>query len=76
MYRYIICNEADEEIFNKQCAAIEKHITPIKKGELLIDVDGSKTQIYLYEGQEISVINSCYTNDVTISSEIDIKRFF
>jgi len=33
VYEYNICNQADEEIFVKQCAALEKNIPNLKKNE-------------------------------------------
>lgn len=76
MLTYTICNQADEELFNKQCAALEKNIHPLEKENILDDVDGSKIQIYHHNGNEIKVINSLYTNDLTIESEIELKQFF
>ena len=45
-YEYNICTAADKEIFDKQCAALEKHIPGIERSDMLTDVDGSQTQIY------------------------------
>lgn len=76
MYKYSICNQADEEIFNKQCDALEKNIPNIKKGNLLIDVDESKIQEYFLNNKSISVCNSNYTNEIFIKSEVELKQFF
>lgn len=76
MYNYPICNMADEEIFAKQCAAIEKYLTPLEKKEVLEDVDGSKIQLYIFQEHNIKVVNSYYTNEVYVESEIDIKPYF
>lgn len=76
MYEYNICNQADEEIFLKQCAALEKNIPAIKKCELLIDVDESNIQEYELNGKKISVYNSNYTNEVYIKSEIELMQYF
>ena len=76
MYEYNICNQADEEIFIKQCTALENKIPNIKKDKLLIDVDESKIQKYLLDGKEINVCNSNYTNDVYVKSEIDLMPYF
>lgn len=75
-YEYMICNVADEEVYKKQCAAIEKHIPGIKKQEELVDVDGSKIQRYSYNGERIVVINSIDENELIVKSTEDIKRYF
>lgn len=72
----MICNVADEEVYEKQCAAIEKHIPGIKKQEELVDVDGSKIQRYSYNGERIVVINSIDENELIVKSTEDIKRYF
>ncbi len=76
MYHYNICNEADNNIFQKQCRAIEKHIPSIAKEKLLEDVDGSATQIYDLNGKKITVHNSNYIGAVFVESEIAIEKYF
>lgn len=76
MFEYSICNQADAEIFEKQCTALEKHIPGIEKIDSLIDVDGSETRQYLVDGKKIEVHNSNYTNEVYIKSEIELEQFF
>lgn len=75
-YEYMICNTADEELYEKQCAAIEKYIPGIEKQKELIDVDGSRIQHYSYNGEEIIVINSLYENELIVKSTEDIKCYF
>lgn len=75
-YEYMICNTSDEEIYKKQCAAIEKHIPGIIKQEELIDVDGSRIQCYSYGHEEIIVINSIYVDALLVRSTEDIKPYF
>lgn len=76
MFEYNICNEADEEIFVKQCEALENRIPNIKKDKLLIDVDESKIQRYLLNDKIILVYNSNYLNSVYVKSEIDLIQYF
>ena len=76
MYTYSVCDIADEEIFSKQCIAIEKHLKPIEKEEMLEDVDGTKIQLYKFEKHIIKVVNSLYENEVYVESEIDISPYF
>lgn len=76
MIRYAICNQCDEEIFYKQCKALEMKIPGIEKKELLHDVDDSKTQIYNLKHSVIYVHNSYYLNEVYVESDIDLLSFF
>ncbi|MEG0449506.1 MAG: hypothetical protein RR595_06585 [Lysinibacillus sp.] len=76
MFEYTICNQADEEIFEKQCAALEKRVPGIKKSDSSMDVDGSEKRTYLVQGSKIEISNDCYINAVYIKSEIELKQFF
>lgn len=76
MFSYSICDVPDEEIFFKQCKALEKNIKGLKKEKLLIDVDDSKIQIYYYNDKKIKVANSYYENELYVESEIDLEPFF
>lgn len=76
MFHYSICTVPDEEIFFKQCEALEKNIKGLKKEKLLVDVDNSKIQIYYYNGKKIKVANSYYVNELYVESEIDLEPFF
>lgn len=76
MFHYSICTEPDEEIFKKQCYALEKHIPNIIKGQLLEDVDYSLTQIYTVDQKKIAVHNSYYIGAVYVDSEIELEQFF
>lgn len=76
MYEYSICNVFDEEIFIRQCRALEKAIDPLIKEELLVDVDGSQIQRYRYQEKSIIVYNSTIENEVYVKSEIELESFF
>lgn len=76
MFEYNICNQNDNEIFKKQCTALEKNIPEIIKSKLLTDVDGSQTQIYLKGDKRITVHNSVYLNEVYIKSDVDLDLYF
>lgn len=76
MFEYQICNMADDEIFKKQCIAIEKNITPLQKEKLLEDVDGSLIQKYDYQGKSISIYSDHFINEVYVKSEIELTQFF
>ena len=76
IYRYEISDAADEEVFKKQCKALEKHIPGLEKIKYLIDVDYSKIQAYQKEGQQLLVINDIDIDAVYIKSEFDIVPYF
>lgn len=76
MFEYNICDQADEEIFTKQCTALENKIPNLIKGKLIVDVDESKIQEYLLGGKKIKVVNSYYTNGIYVKSEIDLILYF
>ena len=75
MHEYTICTVADEEIYRKQCQAIEKRFN-IKPENVLEDVDGSLISVYHYDDKEILVINDEDTGIVQVKSEIELKQFF
>ncbi len=76
MFSYNICTQADENIFRKQCVALEKNIPGIEKGNMLEDVDGSQIKIYKLNGKQIKVCNSYYVDAVFIDSEIELESYF
>lgn len=75
-YDYTICTEFDEDIFNRQCKALEQHIHGIKKGLFLHDVDNSKLQYYDIGGKELRVVNDFQIGAVYIDSDIELRQFF
>lgn len=76
MFRYSICSEADEDIFIRQCNALEKNISNIIKKEKLTDVDDSVMRIYSLDDKKITVCNSYYLNEVYVESEVDLIPYF
>ena len=76
MYRYMICTCANEDVFYRQCKALELHIRRLKKELFLIDVDWSLIQEYSLDGKQIIVHNSRYLDEVFIESEIELEQFF
>lgn len=74
MHEYTICTVADEEIYKKQCKAIEKRFN-LKPEKILEDVDGSLISVYRYHDKEILVINDEDTGIVQVKSEIELKQF-
>ncbi len=76
MFRYEICNQADNGIFEKQCLALEKNIPDLIRQKRLQDVDGSETQLYRLKQYDVRVHNSMYLNEVYIESGIDLTQYF
>lgn len=76
MFEYSICNLPDEEIFKKQCAALEKNVPGITKIYVLDDIDGSTSAFYRKDGKKITIRNSYYIGAVFIESEIELSQFF
>ena len=75
-FDYNICNQADENIFQKQCKALEKHIPNLIKSDLLTDVDGSKMQRYELNNKKIIVYNHLAVDAIFIKSDIDLEQYF
>ena len=76
MQEYNVCTIADEDIFRRQCKAIEKNIKPLKKEELLTDVDGTLIQKYYYGDSVIIVFCDVEADGVYVKSDIELKTFF
>lgn len=76
MFEYMICNQVDEDIYYRQCDALEKHIPQLEKKEELVDVDESKFQRYSLADKNITVLNSFYLNGVFVRSEIELEQYF
>lgn len=76
MFEYYICNTADDDIFRKQCSAIENKLKPLLKERLLEDVDGTLIQMYSYEGHKIKVCSDHALDEVYVKSEIELRQFF
>ena len=75
IFEYMICNIADKEIFEKQCAALEKKYPNLKKEQRLQDADDSEIQIYNLSGKKIRVYNSYYLNEVYVRSDVELMAF-
>lgn len=76
MYQYTICNQPDEEIFNRQCKALEQHIPDLTLVQDMRDVDGSLIRIYSKENATIKVKNDHYVGGVFIDSDIELTSYF
>lgn len=75
-FEYEICNQADEELFKKQCAAFEKKFQTLEKEALLEDVDGSAWQMYHHEKGDFEVVNDCNIGCLYVESDFDLEPYF
>ena len=76
MFDYNVCNQADQELFYKQCAAIEKNIPNLQKHEVLEDVDGTLFQRYSHERGVILVKNDIQVDALYVTSDFDLLPYF
>ena len=76
MFEYNICNQADEALFYKQCAAIEKSVPFLKKENLLEDVDGTLVQKYSSQSGAVVVRNDVQIDALYVQSEFDLLPYF
>ena len=75
-YRYNICDQFAEDLFIRQCEALEKFIPNIKKGQFLHDVYDSKIQYYYIDGKELRVFNDFDFDGLYVESDIELTQFF
>ena len=75
-YFYGICDRPDTDLFQRQCAALEKNIPGLKREPLLEDVDGSQYQHYQHEHGEIVVANDYALGDLYVESDFDLLPYF
>lgn len=75
-YSYTIYNIPDDDLFTKQCEAIEKNIHGLTKERLLEDVDGSKYQHYRHKNGEIRVCNDYDIYCLYVDSDFDLLPYF
>lgn len=69
MQDYNISGQADNEKFFGICKRIESRLTDLQIEKLLIDVDGSVIQRYLYKTKRITVYNDYEIDAVYLISE-------
>lgn len=75
LYEHMICNQADDDIFRRQCKALEENIPGLVKGEL-IQVFDLDRQIYSLNAAEVVVENDLYIDGVFIRSDVDLVPYF
>ena len=81
-FHYIICEypitePVDDELFEKQCKAIEKRFPNLKKEKLIKDeVFGNAFQLYHHEKGDIAVVNDDSLLELYIDSDFDLIPYF
>lgn len=76
MFNYTISREADNKAFLKACSIIENGLKPLRKENILIDVDGSLIQVYYVDNQKIKVLNDYEVDAVYVQSEKELSNLF
>ena len=76
MFEYNICNQADAELFYKQCLALEKHLQGLQVQEPIEDVDGTMVQRYDHSRGMIIVKNDMQVDALYVISEFDLLPYF
>lgn len=76
VFEYNICNQADAELFHKQCSALETCLPGLKEDGLLQDVDGSLIQRYTHPRGIVLVRNDMQVDALYVSSDFDLLPYF
>ncbi len=76
MFEYTVYRDNSAKEFKRACAVIEQHYPDAKKGELLIDVDGSVVQTYTHQEKDIDIYDDYDIGIVYVKSEIDLSHIF
>lgn len=74
MYSYNIYADANHTQFIRTCSSIENAVQISRKEKLLIDVDGSKIQIYHTPHREIRVFNDYEVGAVYVDSDFELNE--
>ena len=76
MFNYTVAKEADNKAFLNACEKIEKEFKPLKKDNVLIDIDGTLIQVYYAENKKIKIFNDYEVDAVYIESEKELGTLF
>ena len=76
MFEYNICNQADAELFRKQCSALEKQVPGLQPEEILEDVDGTMVQRYRHGLGVVTVKNDLQVDALYVVSDFDLLPYF
>ena len=76
LFEYNICNQADAELFERQCNALEASIPGLRESDFLEDVDGTLTKTYCHQNGKIKVKNDTQVDALYVTSEFDLLPYF
>lgn len=76
MFEYTVCNQADTELFYKQCSALEKRFPGMIVNDILKDVNGSIIQQYTHDRGRIIVKNDTQVDALYVTSDFDLLPYF
>ena len=74
-YEHLICDQSDNDVFRRQCQALEQNIPALVKGELIEDLDIDR-QYYTLRGAKIVVENDTLVGGVFIRSDANLRPYF
>ena len=72
-YEIPIYPDNNPKVFKAACARLERAYPRLKKGRLLVDVDGSTIQIYRLDGKEIIIYDDYDVGAVVAMADVDIS---
>lgn len=76
MFEYNISNQADTDLFYRQCLALEENIPGLAAEDLLKDVDGTLVQKYSHSRGAVTVKNDMQINALYVESDFDLLPYF
>lgn len=76
MHKYVICNQADGVIFEKQCQALEKNIPDLSAEDAYEDVDGTKVRKYNHPAGNVVVRNDVQVDVLLVEADFDLTPYF
>lgn len=76
MFEYNICNQADTELFYRQCRALEGKLPGLRRADFLEDVDGTVVQKYIHNLGRITVKNDFQIGALYVISDFDLLPYF
>jgi hypothetical protein len=74
MFDYTILPYADDRVFGNALNLFESKFPSFKKEELLVDVDDSSVQIYIYNNKKIKFYNDYEVDAIYVKSDIDLSE--
>lgn len=76
MHKYVICNQADGILFEKQCRALEKKVLDLKEEDSYEDVDGTKVRRYNHPKGNVAVRSDVQVGVLLVEADFDLVPYF